>query len=419
LTEKERPVTQQSLPHTPAPWRRAAAGANLLGADGVSKPTVFEELTALANRHGAINLGQGFPDTDGPEHLKEIAAASIRAGFDDGGLNQYAPGLGLPALRAAIAEHQRRFYGHELDPARNILVTTGATEGIAAAILALVSPGERVVTLSPFYDSYAAMIGLAGAEHVTVPLTWPDFVPDDADLDAAITAGTRLVVLNTPHNPTGTALSRATLERIVARAGEVGALILSDEVYEHLVFDGPHLPVASIPGAAERTLTLGSAGKTFSLTGWKVGWVTGPAELVTAVRSVKQFLTYSSGGPFQAAVAEGLRYDDSFFRTQAARLRAGRDVLVAALRAAGLAVSTPAAGYFAIADVAPLGFDDAAALAYRLPAELGVGAIPVSAFVRPHEAERYRSLLRFAFCKREPVLNEAAARLLRLPELAA
>ncbi|GHD11705.1 aminotransferase class I/II-fold pyridoxal phosphate-dependent enzyme [Zhihengliuella salsuginis] len=410
-------MNHQPTPQTTAPWQRAATGANLLGADGSIKPTIFEELTALALEHGAINLGQGFPDTDGPEELKRIAERSIRSAFGDGGLNQYAPGLGLPALRDSIVDHQRRFYGRDLDAGRNVLVTTGATEGIAASILALVSPGDRVVTLSPFYDSYAAMIGLAGGEHATVGMRWPDFAPADEEIDAAITAGTRLVIVNTPHNPTGTALSRGTLERIVSRAAEVGALILSDEVYEHLVFDGPHLPVAAIEGAAERTLTLGSAGKTFSLTGWKVGWVTGPAELITAVRSVKQFLSYSSGGPFQAAVAQGLAYDDAYFRGQADRLRAGRDVLVAALRSAGLTVSDPAAGYFAIADVSSLGFEDASALAYRLPEELGIAAIPVSAFVQPHEARHYSSLLRFAFCKREDVLQEAAERLKRLPEL--
>ncbi|GAA3693264.1 aminotransferase class I/II-fold pyridoxal phosphate-dependent enzyme [Zhihengliuella alba] len=380
-------------------------------------PTVFEELTALANRHSAINLGQGFPDSDGPGELRAVAQEAIGLGIDEGGLNQYAPGTGLPEFRVAVSEHHRRFYGRELDPESEVLATTGATEGIAAAILALVSPGDRVVTLSPFYDSYAAMIGLAGGSHATIPLRWPDFQPRVEDIAAAIAPGTRLVVVNTPHNPTGSVVATEALEAIVRRCREVGARILSDEVYEHLVFEGAHVPVASLPGAGAITLTAGSAGKSFSLTGWKVGWLTGPPELITAARAVKQFLTYSSGGPFQRAVARGLGFDRQFFLAGAARLQEQSRCLGDALTSIGFEVNRPAAGYFLIADARPLGVADARELAYRLPESLGVAAIPVTAFVHPGAREDYASLLRFAFCKRPDVLAEAAERLRRLPEV--
>ncbi|WP_309081908.1 aminotransferase class I/II-fold pyridoxal phosphate-dependent enzyme [Zhihengliuella sp.] len=400
-----------------APWQRAADAAGLLGRSGAVAPTVFEELTALANRYDAINLGQGFPDSDGPAELRSAAQEAIALGIDQGGLNQYAPGIGLPELRTAVAEHQRRFYGRELDPQTEVLATTGATEGIAATILALVSAGDRVVTLSPFYDSYAAMIGLAGGTHATIPLRWPDFQPRIEDIEQAITPGTRLVVVNTPHNPTGTIVATEALEAIVQRCLEVGAWILSDEVYEHLVFEGAHVPVATLPDAADITLTAGSAGKSFSLTGWKVGWLTGPRELVTAARAVKQFLTYSSGGPFQRAVARGLGFDKAFFLARATQLQEQSRLLGDALTSIGLDVNCPAAGYFLIADTRPLGVVDARELAYRLPEALGVAAIPVTAFVHPQGRETYAPLLRFAFCKRPEVLAEAAERLQRLPEI--
>ncbi|MBG6083529.1 aminotransferase class I/II-fold pyridoxal phosphate-dependent enzyme [Zhihengliuella flava] len=405
--------------HRSLPWQGAARGAHLLDPSGAVRPTVFEELTGLAQVHDAINLGQGFPDTDGPEELRRIAADAVVRDLSDGGLNQYAPGAGLPSLRQAVADHQHRWYGQRLDPAHNVLVTTGATEGIAASLLAVVSAGDRVVTFSPYYDSYAAMLGLVGAEHASIPLRWPDFQPTPEDIAAAITPETRAVLLNTPHNPTGTVFSRETLQQIVDAAAAADAIIISDEVYEHLVFEAEHVPVASVPGAAERTLTLGSAGKSFSLTGWKVGWVTGPAELITGVRAVKQFMSYSSGGPFQAAIATGLGYDDDYFRAGATRLAAGRDILADALRGVGLAVNRPAAGYFLIADAAPLGVHDARELAYRMTSDLGVAAIPVSAFVDPQEVSEYRSQLRFAFCKRPDVLAAAAARLADLPDVCA
>ncbi|GAB4100306.1 aminotransferase class I/II-fold pyridoxal phosphate-dependent enzyme [Sinomonas halotolerans] len=390
-------------------WQRTAAGANLLGADGRLGVTIFEEMTGLAARHGAVNLGQGFPDEDGPAAMMEAVRAAVLAGA-----NQYAPGQGLPVLREAVAAHQERFYGIRLDPAREVIISTGATEGIAAAVLALAGPGDQVLTFEPFYDSYGAMIALAGAEHTTVPLHAPSFQPDPAQLEAAFGPRTRVVIVNNPHNPTGAVFSRETLSQIVSLAARHDAVIVTDEVYEHLVFGAPHLPVASLPGAAERTVTVSSAGKTFSFTGWKVGWVAGPEELVARIRTIKQFLTYSSGTPFQAAVAGGLGYPDEFFSDTAAALRSKRDILAEGLRASGLEVYVPEGTYFITADAAALGVDDALGLARRLPELVGVAAIPVSVFCHAEGAARTRSLLRFAFCKKEPVLHEAAGRIARM-----
>lgn len=396
----------------PAPWQRTAAGANLLGADGNLGVTIFEEITVLAGRHEAINLGQGFPDEDGPAEIRNAARKAILAGA-----NQYAPGQGLPVLREAVAEHQERFYGLTLDPATEIIVTTGATEAIASTLLALTGPGDEVLTFEPFYDSYGAVIGLSGATHTTAPLLAPDFQPDLEALEAAFTDRTRVVLVNNPHNPTGAVFPEPVLQRIVDLAIRHDAVIVTDEVYEHLTFGPRHLPVATLPGAADRTLTISSAGKTFSLTGWKIGWLSGPAELVAAVRTVKSFLTYSSGAPFQAAIAAGLRTEDSFFTDAAGTLRAKRNVLSAGLRAAGLDVFTPQGTYFVNADVAPLGITDATDLARRLPDLVGVAAIPVAMFCHPEGAERTRTLLRFAFCKRFDVLQEAAERIARLGEV--
>jgi N-succinyldiaminopimelate aminotransferase len=392
-------------------WQRTAAGANLLGEDGQLGVTIFEEMTSLAVRHGAINLGQGFPDEDGPAEMAEAARSAILSGA-----NQYAPGQGIPRLREAVAAHQERFYGIDLDPWKQAIVTTGATEGIAAAVLALAGPGDDVLTFEPFYDSYGAMIALAGARHVTVPLHAPAFQPDLAELEAAFTPSTRVVVVNNPHNPTGAVFGREVLARVVELAAQHDAVIVTDEVYEHLVFGEPHVPVATLPGAAERTLTISSAGKTFSFTGWKVGWVTGPEELVARVRTIKQFLTYSSGTPFQEAVAMGLGFPDEFFRSIAASLRAKRDILAEGLRAAGLEVFLPEGTYFITTDTRALGIENALDLARRLPELVGVAAIPVSVFCQPEGAERTRSLLRFAFCKKEPLLAEASSRLALLAD---
>jgi N-succinyldiaminopimelate aminotransferase len=413
MTTPVRPLLLGPDPDTRggAPWQRAAAGANLLGAGGDVAVTIFEEITTLAGQAGAINLGQGFPDEDGPASMLEAARSAIA-----GGANQYAPGKGIPALREAIAAHQQRFYGLAPDPDSEVIVTTGATEAIAATLLALTGPGDEVLTFEPFYDSYGAVIGLAGAAHTTAPLLAPDFMPDLEALEAAFTDRTRVVLVNNPHNPTGAVFGRDVLTRIVDLAARHDAVIVTDEVYEHLTFGAAHIPVATLPGAAERTITISSAGKTFSFTGWKVGWLSGPADLVAAIRTVKQFLSYSSGTPFQSAVAQGLGLDDGFYAGIAATLAHKRDLLSEGLRAAGLEVFTPQGTYFVNVDTAPLGVTDATALARRLPALVGVAAIPVPVFCHAEGAQRTRSLLRFAFCKKADVLEEAARRIATLKD---
>lgn len=367
--------------------------------------TIFAEMSALAAETGAVNLGQGFPDTDGPREMLDAAKAAI-----DGGRNQYPPGPGVPELLEAVAAHQWRFYGLELDPRSQVLVTVGATEAIAAAVLALCEPGDEVVTFEPYYDSYAATIALAGAVRRTSVLHFPDFAVDEASLRAAFSDRTRLVLLNTPHNPTGKVFTRAELELICSLAREHDAWVVTDEVYEHLVFDGlEHVPVATMPGMAERTLTISSAGKTFSATGWKVGWVSGPEQAVAAVRTVKQFLTYVGSGPFQPAVAVALGLGDEVYSGLAGSLQAKRDLLVAGLRSAGLEVAVPSGTYFVVADAAPLGAVDALDFCRRLPSRAGVVGVPVSVFHDDPEAAR--TLVRFAFCKRDVVLAEAVSRL--------
>ncbi|MGO4589267.1 aminotransferase class I/II-fold pyridoxal phosphate-dependent enzyme [Paenarthrobacter sp. 2TAF44] len=398
--------------HASAPWQRAATGANLLSPDGNLGVTIFEEMTTLAISSGAINLGQGFPDEDGPAEIKAAAQAAIAAGA-----NQYAPGKGITELREAVAEHQRRFYGLAPDPQTEIIITTGATEAIAASLLAFIQPGDEVLTFEPFYDSYGAIIGLTGAQHVTAPLLAPDFLPDLSRLEEAFSSRTKMVLLNNPHNPTGAVFPREVLAKVVELATKYGAIIVSDEVYEHLTFGVTHIPVASLPGAAERTLTISSAGKTFSFTGWKIGWLSGPEDLVAAVRTVKQFLTYSSGTPFQSAIAVGLALPDTFYADIAQTLRRKRDILSEGLRAAGFDVFTPNGTYFVNVDTEPLGIRDSVDLARRLPGLVGVAAIPVPVFCHPEGAERTRSLLRFAFCKKTSVLEEAAERLATLKDL--
>lgn len=419
-------------PGHPAPpagrWRATARAAGLLGADGVPRPTIFAEMSALAARTGALNLGQGFPDVDGPESVKRAAAEAIAAG-----VNQYPPGPGTPELRRAVADHQRRHYGLDVDPDTEVLVTTGATEAVAAALLALTEPGDEVLTLEPFYDSYAAVIALAGARHTTAPLVaGPDGFRLDADaLRAAVTDRTRVILLNTPHNPTGAVLTQAELAVVAEVAARHDCLVVTDEVYEHLTYDDArHVPFATLPGAAGRTLTVSSAGKTFSFTGWKLGWVTGPAPLVDAVRAVKQFLTYVSGAPFQPAVAHALALETSdgpdagWVRGLAESLAARRDLLAAGLTGAGFAVARPQGTYFVVADAAALlsgplagsGIRDAAGLCRALPDLAGVVGVPVSAFTRPGSAadEALRTAVRFTFVKQEPVLQEAVRRLARL-----
>jgi N-succinyldiaminopimelate aminotransferase len=381
----------------------------LLGTDGQLRPTIFAEMSALAIRTGAINLGQGFPDEDGPIEVLEAARQAISDGF-----NQYPPGTGMPVLRHAIADHQKRFYGLDVDPDREVLVTAGATEALASTILALTETGDEVVTLEPFYDSYGAIVGLGGAKHVTVALRAPAFQPDHDDLRAAITDRTRLILINNPHNPTGTVLPRQTLQLIVELAKKHDAIIVTDEVYEHLVFDAPHVPVATLPGARERTVTISSAGKTFNTTGWKIGWIVAPPELVVSILAVKQFLTFVNGAPFQPAIAVGLGLPDSFFTGVAASLKHKRDVLSAGLVAAGFTVTQPQGGYFVVADAAPLGFADAEDFCRRMPELAGVVGVPISAFVRHDNRPEYASLVRFAYCKRDSVLEDAVGRLAAL-----
>ncbi|MBG6182546.1 N-succinyldiaminopimelate aminotransferase [Arthrobacter sp. CAN_A214] len=398
------PGTSRSA--APEPWERTARGANLLAEGGDLGVTIFEEITGLALQHGAINLGQGFPDEDGPAEILDAARAAI-----SNGENQYAPGKGQPVLRTAIARHQERFYGLTPDAETDIIVSTGATETIASAILAFAGPGDEVLTFEPFYDSYGAVIGLSGATHTTAPLIAPEWQPDLASLEDSFSERTRVVVLNNPHNPMGIVFSREALEKVVELATRYDALIVTDEVYEHLTFGVPHLPIATLPGALERTLTISSAGKTFSLTGWKIGWLSGPADLVARVRTVKSFLTYSSGSPFQGAVALGLGLPDEFFTSVAETLRRKRDLLTEGLLSAGLTVNQPQGGYFVTADTSAIGITDAVAFARRLPELAGVAAIPVPVFCHPDGAVRTRSLLRFAFCKKFDVLEEAASRL--------
>jgi N-succinyldiaminopimelate aminotransferase len=373
--------------------------------------TIFAEMSALALKTGAINLGQGFPDTDGPEEIREAAVRALR----DGRGNQYPPGPGVPELRTAIAEHQRRRYGLAYDPDSEVLVTAGATEAIAASLLALVEPGDEVIALEPYYDSYAASIALAGGTRVPVTLR-PDAGRFRLDLDElrdAITPRTRLLLLNTPHNPTGTVLSRAELTEIARLAVERDLLVVTDEVYEHLVFDDgdgtAHIPLASFPGMHERTVTIGSAGKTYSFTGWKVGWITSTPQLVTAVRSAKQFLTYVASGPFQYAIAEALALPDSYFTSFQQDMRAKRDLLSEGLTAAGFDVYRPAGTYFVTTDVRPLGEADGFAFCRALPERVGVVAIPNAVFYDHREAGA--PFVRFAFCKKDEVLAEAVSRL--------
>ncbi len=395
--------------------RRAVRGRSLrgMGSPLVERmrgfgTTIFAEMSALAVASGAINLGQGFPDTDGPRQVLEAAKGAI-----DGGRNQYPPGAGVPELLDAVAAHQERFYGLVVDPRSQVLVTVGATEAITATILAFCEPGDEVVTFEPYYDSYAASIALAGAVRRTSVLRFPDFAVDEGTLRAAFSPRTRLVLLNTPHNPSGKVFSRAEIELVCALAREHDAWVVTDEVYEHLTFDGAeHVPVATLPGMAERTVTISSAGKTFSTTGWKVGWVTGPAEAVAAVRTVKQFLTYVGSGPFQPAVAVGLGLGDEVYAGIARSLRDKRDLLVAGLREAGLTVSVPSGTYFVIADAAPLGARDGLEFCRELPARAGVVGIPVSVF--HDDVDAARTLVRFAFCKQDEVLRQAARRLAAL-----
>jgi N-succinyldiaminopimelate aminotransferase len=365
--------------------------------------TIFAEMSALAVRTGSVNLGQGFPDEDGPAAVIEAAVDALR-----GGRNQYPPGHGTPELLDAVIRHQRRHYGLELERSQ-VVATTGATEAIAAALLGLVDPGDEVVVLEPYYDSYVAMIQFAGGVRRPVTLRAPDFRLDAAALEAAVTARTKLILLNTPHNPTGTVLTRTELAAVAAVAVERDLLVVTDEVYEHLTFGEPHVPLATLPGMFERTVTISSAGKTFSLTGWKVGWASGPADLVAAVEGAKNWLTYSSGAPLQPAVALALDHHDAFHRALARDLRRKRDRLCEGLADLGMRVYRPAGTYFVTTDVSAYGHVDGRAFCLALPQAAGVVAIPSQVFY--DDLDEGRHLVRWAFCKQPEVIDEGLRRL--------
>jgi N-succinyldiaminopimelate aminotransferase len=366
--------------------------------------TIFTEMSALAERTGAINLGQGFPDEDGPAVVREAAEAAMLAGH-----NQYAPLAGVPALTQAIAAHQARFYGLEVDPVDGVQVTFGATEAIAATLLGLLEDGDEVIVFEPLYDSYAAGIAIAGARRRVVTLRPPDWSFDPDQLAAAVTVRTRLVLLNSPHNPTGKVFSRGELELVAGVCREHDLVAVTDEVYEHLVYEGEHVPLATLPAMTARTLTISSLGKTFSVTGWKIGWASGPPELVRGVRAAKQFLSFAGGTPFQHAGAAALALGDEFYAGLTAAFRGKRDRLCAGLEAAGLEPLRPAGTYFVNARVD----GDGADFCRELPERAGVVAIPTAVFYDHPEVGR--SLVRFAFCKRESVIDEAAARLAAAP----
>jgi len=369
--------------------------------------TIFAEMSALAVRTGAVNLGQGFPDTDGPSVVSDAAIEAIRNGH-----NQYPPGPGIPSLREAIASHRERFRGQSFDPETEVLVTAGATEAIAASLLSLCRAGDEVITFEPYYDSYAAGIAMAGASRRVVTLRGPDYSFDASDLEAAFTPATRLVLLNSPHNPTGKVFSLAELVQIAELCVRHDVLVVSDEVYEHLVYDTDHIPIATLPGMAERTITISSAGKIFSFTGWKIGWACGPADLIAAVRTSKQFLTYVSGGPFQYGVAAGLHMADGFFHDYTEAMQGKRDRLCRGLTDAGFEVIEPQGTYFVTADIRPVGGHDGIDFCMALPERCGVVAVPTQVFYDNVDAGRH--LVRFAFCKRDEVLDEASRRLATL-----
>jgi N-succinyldiaminopimelate aminotransferase len=373
--------------------------------------TVFAEMSALAARVGAVNLGQGFPDEDGPPQMLKAAQDAIAQG-----VNQYPPGIGIAELRQAIAAQRNRHFGIEYDPDTEVLVTVGATEAIAAAVLGLVEPGDEVILLQPFYDSYSPVVAMAAAQRVVVPLV-PDgrgFALDADALRRAVTPRTKALIVNSPHNPTGMVLTADELAAIAEIANDADLLVISDEVYEHLVFDGRrHLPPATYPGMAERTVTISSAAKMFNCTGWKIGWACGPAQLIAGVRAAKQYLSYVGGAPFQPAVAHALNSEETWVAALRSSLQARRDRLANALAEIGFEVHDSSGSYFLCADPRPLGYDDSTAFCAALPVKLGVAAIPLSAFCDPaaEHARVWNHLVRFTFAKRDDTLDEAIRRL--------
>src|SRR6476660_9838943 len=373
--------------------------------------TVFAEMSALAARIGAVNLGQGFPDEDGPPAMLKTAENAIAEG-----VNQYPPGMGIAPLREAIAAQRRRHFGIEYNPDTEVLVTVGATEAIAATVIGLVEPGSEVILIEPFYDSYSPVIAMAGAQRVTVPLV-PDGRGFALDVDAlrrAITPKTKALIINSPHNPTGMVLSDDELSAVARIAVDADLLVITDEVYEPLVFDNRrHLPLAGYPGMAQRTITISSAAKMFNCTGWKIGWACGAPDLIAGVRAAKQYLSYVGGAPFQPAVAQALNTEDQWVASLRDALQAKRDKLAAALTSIGFDVHDSGGTYFLCADPRPLGYHDSTAFCAELPERAGVAAIPMSAFCDPgaDHADAWNHLVRFAFCKRDETLDEAIRRL--------
>ncbi|MFW0112551.1 aminotransferase class I/II-fold pyridoxal phosphate-dependent enzyme [Rothia sp. CCM 9417] len=393
------------------PYERVGAATGLLGADGSQRSTIFEEMSALAQAHGAINLGQGFPDTDGPQAMLEAAAEAIARGA-----NQYATIAGNPALRGAIAEHQHRFYGLELDPDTQVTVCAGASEGLSATLAALVQPGDEVILFEPYYDLYPAAAALAGATIRTVPLLPPTFEPDLEALQAAFSARTALIVVNDPHNPTGMVFSQEAKEKIVELAQRFNAVILADEVYEHLTYGAPYSPIQALPGAAERTIAVSAISKTHSATGWRIGWMTGPAHLMSALRMVKGYFTHSAAAPLQEAAAVGLASGDDFYLGLKERYAHQLRVLVEGLADSPWQIIEPAGTFFAVADVAQVlaqkGFTTAQELCQELPQASGVTLIPLTAFTTEGYRSQVEGYVRFAFCKKPEVLAAATSRIL-------
>ena len=372
--------------------------------------TIFAEMSALAVKTGAINLGQGFPDTDGPQEIAELAITAIRDGH-----NQYPPGLGIKKLRDAISHHQMRFYGLEFDPETEVLVTAGATEAIAASLLAICEQGDEIITFEPYYDSYAASIALAGGVRRVITLNTPDYSFSIDDLEKLITAKTKAILLNSPHNPTGKVFTHNELSQIANLCIEHDLVAICDEVYEHLVFEGEHIPLIQYPGMRDRTIQISSAGKTFSFTGWKIGWVCAQPALLDTVRTAKQFLTYVNGAPFQHAIAEALNLSDHYFDNFLEDMRVKRDCLSQGLEKAGLTTFTPQGTYFVTADIESLGYEDGKQFCLDLPVQCGVVAVPNVVFY--DNKDLGSTLIRFAFCKRLDVLEEAVERLQTLESL--
>ena len=372
--------------------------------------TIFSEMSRLAVEHQAVNLGQGFPDFDGPDPVKDAAIAAIR-----GGQNQYAVGIGQPALRQAIAAHTQRFYGQGVNPETEITVTSGATETLFAAVQGLVNPGDEVVIIEPYYDAYVPDVIMAGGVPRLVPLRPPNWAFDPDELAAAFNNRTRVIMLNTPHNPSGRVFGDAELRLIAELCLQWNVIAISDEVYEHLTFDGvQHVRLAALPGMWERTVSISSLGKTFSCTGWKIGWSIAPPDLSAAVRRAHQWITFATSTPMQAAAAVALNMDDEFYTSFAREFQARRDFLANALTNVGLRVSLPQGTYFILADISPLGFDDDVTFCKWLTTEIGVAAIPPTAFFSEEHKSIARQWARFAFCKKQETLERAAERLQKL-----